>query len=213
MAEKLMTPEFRMSYAWLLQPKKNKQDETKKAKYSGMIVLDKSLKSTRIFIAKLEKALLAASLEKHGKVIPKSKLKHWPIKDGDDGDAEGEVNPAHEGCWCINASSNRKPQVIDRKGRELLDEEEVYSGMWCKATIHCWGWDNPASGKGVSVDLDNVMKTKDDEKLGGSGTKAEDDFADELEDGDDDEEDDDEDEKPVRKPVKKSKKSSDDDLL
>ena len=187
MAEKLMTPLFRASYAHLLKPKLRKDaKEGDTPKYSVLIPIKKTSKEGKIFLAKLEKAMLAASLEKHGKAIPKNKLKHWPIRDGDEENEDGEVDPNHAGHWCINASSRRKPQVINKKGDVLLDEEEVYSGMWCRATIAAWAWDNPTGGKGVSIDLHNLIKMKDDEKLGGGAAPATSDFEDLISDDEDD---------------------------
>lgn len=183
MADKLMTPVFRASYANLLKPKQRKDAKPDDApKYSVLIVLSKKLNTTKVFLAKLEKAMLAASLEKHGKPIPKNKLKHWPIRDGDEENEDGDVDPNLAGCWCINASTKRKPQVVDKKGELLTSEDEVYSGAWFMATVRPWAWDNVTGGKGVSIELNNLLKDRDDDSLAGGTSKATDDFADHISD-------------------------------
>jgi len=192
MAEKLMTPEFRGSYCNLIKAKHRKNPKPgDEPKYSILIVIPK--KKYPKWIASLEKNMLAAGQEKFGKPIPKNKLKHWPIRDGDEENEDGEVDENHAGCWCISVSTRRKPNVIDKKNRKLIDEEEVYSGAWYRATIRPWAWDNPEGGKGISIELHNVLKTKDDDRLGGGVSKAEDDFADELDDDASEAEDDEDD--------------------
>lgn len=181
MADKLMTPEFRGSYCNLLKPKVRKGAKPgDDPKYSMLIVLSKTDKSAKVFLAKLEKEMLAASLEKHGKPIPKAKLKHWPIRDGDEENEDGEVDPTLAGHWCISINTKRKPNVIDTKNRKLIDDEEVYSGAYYRVTIRPWAWDNVEGGKGVSIELHNVLKTKDGDRLSGGVSKAEDDFKDHI---------------------------------
>lgn len=181
--ETLKSPLFRGSFVYLAKPRtQDRDDGTESEKYQMTLVLPKGKKSTKEFIGNLEKLLLKTAKEKHGDV-PKNKLKHWPIKDGDNHD-----NEQFAGHWLIQASSNFKPSVIDTNGDELTTEDELYSGAWYKAKISAWAWANKKSGKGVSVNLESAIKMKDDKRFGG-GSDAKDDFADEVsesEDGDED---------------------------
>jgi len=183
MGNKIITPEFRGSYCNLLTPRAPNPESD--PVYSILIVLPKKSADTKRFIKQLEKEIAAASLEKHGKVIPASKLKHYPIKDGDDEEDDG-----FHGHWLVRASNSRKPEVIDRKRNTLFEEEDVYSGAWYRVTVDVWAWDNPVGGKGCSINLRNVLKVKDDEPFT-SRAKAEDDFNDVLDDDDAEDDDDD----------------------
>ncbi len=170
----LKTPMFRGSFVNLHKPRK-RDEASDKEQYSIMIVLPKAKPSTKDFIAKLQKMITEASAEKHGAPgLPKNKLKHYPIKDGDDMDHE-----QFHGHWCINAASNFKVHCVDEHLEDLTTGEELYSGAWYKVKISAWAWTNPKSGKGVSINLESVIKLKDDTRIGG-GSNAKDDFADDA---------------------------------
>ncbi len=196
----IKTPLFRGSFVNLAKARARENDDGTpgKEQFSMLIVVPKGKKSTRLFIEELSGILLTCAQEKHGSAITQKRLKHWPIKDGD----ESEKEQFH-GHYLINAASNFKPSVIDANGDELTTGEELYSGAWYKAKISPWAWANKKGGKGVSVNLESAIKIKDDDRFGG-GSKASDDFADEV-GGDSDE--DGEDEKPAK--AKKKKPVSD----
>lgn len=177
---KLKTPIFRGSYVHLLKPRKNKAKPLEAGKYQITIVLPKNKPETKAFIKELEKAFTAAMIEKFGKAIPFNVIKHYPIKDGDLPNEDGDTNEAHAGCWVITASNSYKPHTIGLDGQDLLEESEVYSGAWYRATVGVYAWKHEESkGKGVSVDLKSVIKIKDDGRFGG-GSRANEDFADDL---------------------------------
>ncbi len=177
----LKTPLFRGSFVNLAKPRKRDEDSDKE-QYSIMICLPKKEQSTKAFMLELEKAIQQVSAEAHGKAIPKERLKHYPVKNGDDFE-----NEDFHGFWCINAASNFKPSCIDVNGDELLTADELYSGAWYKVKISPWGWNNPKSGKGVSINLESAIKMKDDKRIGG-GSNAKADFAEDVDStgGDDD---------------------------
>ena len=65
-----------------------------------------------------------------------------------------------------------------------MDEDEIYSGMWALVSVTFFGYD-VSGNRGVAVGLNNVMKYKDDERLGGRSS-ADSDFADiDMEEDDD----------------------------
>lgn len=165
---KLITPVFRGSFVTLVKARSIEEGQT--PKYSILAPLSKTNKEATAFIAKLRAEIARVVLAKFGKAIPEKALKHFPIRDGDTMEQEGFA-----GHWCISASNKFKPGVVDGAGNKLFSEEDLYSGAWYRASISVWAWSHKTGGKGVSINLDNVLKTKDDEKIGG-GTKAEDDF-------------------------------------
>jgi hypothetical protein len=175
------TPLFRGSFVNLIKPRKgDKDDPNSKETYQILIPLKKDSPATKAFIKELLACIAKASAEKHGQAIPPKRLKHFPVKDGDTFD-----NEEFHGFWCIRAASNFKPSVVSVSGDPLLTTDEVYSGAWYKAKLSAWGWNNPKSGKGVSLNIESAIKMKDDARIGG-GSNAADDFKDDITEGGDD---------------------------
>ena len=83
----------------------------------------------------------------------------------------------------FNASSTRKPQIVDRHVQPILDQEEVYSGCYCNVSINFFAFAKEGN-KGIAAGLNNIQKIRDGERLAG-GSTAEDDFE-ALDDDDDD---------------------------
>jgi hypothetical protein len=79
----------------------------------------------------------------------------------------------------INVSTKQRPGVVKPNGGGVLpimDENEIYSGCFVRATISPYGYDQKGN-QGVSFGLGNVMKVRDGERRGGRPT-AENEFAD-----------------------------------
>lgn len=145
-------------------------------KYMTNVLIPKSEKKT---IKALEQAIEAAKkagvVSKWGGKEPK-KL-DMPLHDGDD--KEDDVYQDH---FYINAKCNTRPGVVDKNKNPIVDEEEMYSGVWAFVSVTFYAYD--ASGnRGVACGLNNLMKFKDDDHLGGR-VSADSDFAD-IDDVDD----------------------------
>lgn len=169
--------EVRFSYAHVFEPRQS--DNGGDAKYSVCILIPK----TATAILDMVKEAIAGAEEKGktskwvGKIPAKRNI---PLRDGD----EEEKGPEYEGMYFLNASSKTKPGVrVLENGKvvEALDQEDFYSGCWGAVTVNFFPYDS-SGNKGVGVGLNNVIKTRDDERLAGGAT-AEQDFAD-LGDGD-----------------------------
>lgn len=169
----IITPPFVGSYVTLVKPRAI--EEGKEAKYSINCVLKKKDPETIKLIKKLEAAFNASMIATFGKAIPFTSCKHYPIRDGDKPNEDGDVDDLTKGCWVIYASSKFKPGVIDQRGQKLFSEEDLYSGAIYRAALTTWAWKHATGGKGVSINLDNVMKMKDGTRIGG-GRAAEADF-------------------------------------
>jgi len=165
------TPEFRGSYVHLAKP--SKIDEDSDPRYSILIVLDEDDDDQMDYLESLEDWIQEVAEEEWGDVPKRLKM---PIREGGDFDSDD-----FEGKVVLNVSSARKPGIVDSE-LEAIDEmdqaQELYSGAWYKVSIRPYAWNHKTGGKGVSFALDNVMKIRDDEPLGGSAPRAEDDFAD-----------------------------------
>lgn len=164
--------EVRFSYCKLFKPA---ADKNGKLKYSVAVLIPKKDKAT---IAMAEAAIDAA--------MQLGKDKKWggriPAKCGSplrDGDEERPDDENYEGMMFFNCSSERKPGVcILENGSvvEALDEEDVYSGCWGCVTVNFFPYDS-SGNRGVGAGLNNVIKTRDGDRLSG-GTSAASDFAD-----------------------------------
>lgn len=156
----------RLSYTHVFN--KFSPDGDGEGKFMTNILIPKSEKKTIEAIKKaIEAAKKAAIVAKWGGKEPK-KL-DLPLRDGDD--KEDEVYEDH---FYLNAKSNTRPGVVDKKCVSIVDEEEVYSGVWAVVSVTFYGYD-VSGNRGVACGLNNIMKYKDDEHLGGR-VSAESDF-------------------------------------
>lgn len=177
---RIKTGVVRFSYAHVFEP--HAIAEGTEPKYSVTLLLDKDDESCKKTVAEINKAIKDIyEVEKTGKFKGK-KLDaiRKPLRDGDE---EHGDDPTYQNCWFINTSCKTAPGVIDRAGRPL-DEETFYSGCYGKASFSLCAYNN-AGNIGVGAFLNNLLKTKDGEKLAGK-VSANSDFADDLEDEDED---------------------------
>ena len=161
-----------ISYAYLTEPRRDEDD--KPAKYSTSFLIPKSDVKT---LTNIKKAINAAAqlgqTDKWGGKLP-SQLKH-PLRDGDaEADEKGEE---YRGHFFLNATSIRKPRIVDFQIRDILDPDEIYSGCKCRLSLNFYPY-NTNGNKGVAAGLNNVQKIEDGEPLGGAKSRAEDDFSD-----------------------------------
>lgn len=171
---KFITGEVRLSYAHLFTPQVPQNGG--EAKYGTAILIKKTDTKT---LAKIKAAIDfvkadPASIQKWGGKVP-NPLK-TPVRDGDE---ERPDSPDYKGCYFMNASSKRKPGIIGLDGLEIFDSTEVYSGCYCRVSINLFAFSN-SGNKGIGAGLNNVLKVKDGENLGGAPESAEEDFADIL---------------------------------
>lgn len=175
---KVVTGKVRFCYCNVFEPRAmNEGDEPK---YSVCLLIKKDDEKT---LAKINNAIEAAKnaykaklADRSGKVPSNIKT---PLRDGD---IDRPDDPAFEGHYFINASSNRKPGLVDVDLNAILEKSDFYSGCYGRASLNFYGYNVPGS-KGIAAGLNNLQKTSDGEPLSG-GASAEADFA-EMEDDDD----------------------------
>lgn len=181
-AQKVVTGEVRLSFARLFEPHASGDD--KEAKYSVMILVPKTDTRTIAAIERAQKAALEAGKAKpFGGTVPRV----WKntFRDGDE-EYDTSENPEMAGMMFMTISSKADypPGLVDRALRPIVDRSELYSGCYARVSMRAFPF--AAQGnKGVSFGLNNVQKLRDGEPLGGTGTKAEEDFE-ALDDLDDD---------------------------
>ena len=179
MDTQVVTGEVRFSYEHVFAPHAAKAGEQEK--YSLTILVDKTDKKTLKMIEAATKAAIEEGRgDKLGNKIPAS-LK-VPLRDGDIDRPEAEEC---EGMMFINCNSNRKPGIIDSKGKEIIDPEQVYSGCYGKVDVNFYPYKTDNGSKGIACGLNNIMKTRDGEMLSGTGRSAAQAFGFEAEEDDD----------------------------
>lgn len=174
---KVITGKVRFSYLHVFEPWSIEEGQEKK--YTVSLIIKKDDKAT---LGKINKAINAAkelAKAKYGGKLPaKFKL---PLNDGDIDRPEDE---AYAGCYFVNANCKTKPGVVDRDCNPILDQDEIYSGCYGRASITFYPFE-VSGNKGIACGLNNIQKLKDGEPLGGR-VAAEVDFADGYEDDEDD---------------------------
>lgn len=165
--------EVRFSYTAVFQPKKN--DDGTPSKYGVCIIIPKEDTETVNLVKEaIDAAKQRGKMEKWGGKIPanvKSCLR--------DGDIDREDDESFAGCYFLNASSRNKPGVKvleDGVVSDALDEEDFYSGCYGAVTLDFFPYES-SGNKGVGAGLNNVIKTRDGDRLSG-GRSADEDFAD-----------------------------------
>lgn len=163
--QKIVTPEFRVSYPHVF---KTNSIKGSKPKYSVTMLFKKSSD-----LSTIKEAIKNAKIAKYG-----PNKSDWPedletpVLDGDSkkyADKEG-----YKGHWAIKASTgeDQKPGVYgpdagpDGKVQPITDPSEFYPGCYAKAYVYAYVWDNEF-GQGVGFILDHVQKIKDGKSFGG----------------------------------------------
>lgn len=168
----------RLGYVHLMEPWAPQGDNNPKYMATPLIPKDEA-KTIKAIKQAIETAKQKGIVDKWSGKEPK-KL-GMPLKDGDEKDDE-----VFAGHYYLNAKSKSRPQVVDRNNAPIVDDEDVYSGMWALVAVNFWPYDMGAN-RGVGVSIENVKKVKDDERFGGGRRSAESDFGGiELDDDDDD---------------------------
>lgn len=170
---KVLLKNVRASYAHVFEPQAM-TGSSEKPKYSVSIILPKDNASVESVKAAIKAAYeLGIQTTWHGK---KPKNFQNPLHDGDE---EKDDDEAYQNAYYLNAKSSTKPGVVKRvngKNVTIDNEEEFYSGCWMYATVTFYPY-SFAGKDGVGVGLDNILKIKDGDYLGGRSS-AENDFAD-----------------------------------
>jgi hypothetical protein len=168
----VVTNPVRLSYERLLKP--GKGPSSTEEKYSVTLLIPKSDTSTIQRInAGIQAAIQSALTAKWNGVKPA--VLPTPIHDGDGVKQDGTPYGAEcKGCYVLTASSSTRPGVVDVNCNPIIDQTQVYSGMYGRVSLDFFGYFNSGK-KGVGAGLSNVQKTADGDPLSGRAS-AEDDF-------------------------------------
>ena len=169
---KVVTGKVRFCFCHVFEPSAMDGQPEESAKYSVCVIIPKDDEKT---ISKIKKAVEAAKAvgkakiaDKNGKIPSTIKL---PLRDGDE---ERSDDPAFENAYFLNATSNRKPTIVDRNLDPIMDQDEFYSGCYGRISLNAFAF-NASGNKGIAAGLQNIQKLEDGEMLAG-GSTAEEDF-------------------------------------
>ena len=172
----------RLSYTHLFNKFVPDGGSEKDGKYMTNVLIPKEEKETVKAIRQaIEAAKEAGIVSKWSGKEPK-KL-DMPLRDGEE--KENDDDGIYAGHFYVNAKSSTRPGVVDKNKTPIVDEDDIYSGIWAIMSVTFYAYDVNGN-KGVACGLNNVMKCKDGERLGGRSS-AESDFADVEFDNEDDE--------------------------
>lgn len=188
---KMNIGEVRFSYCHLFTPEAVSDGADKK--YSVSVIIPKT--NTQL-IAGIKQCINAAYQQGLASRWKGRKPAAWknPLRDGD---TERPDDESYANSYFINVTSRTKPGIVKRmtvggvtKLVEVTNEEDVYSGCYGYVSVNFFPFAN-AGNNGVACGLNNVLKTKDGEFLGGRSSALTD-FGDLLDDlpGDQENEDD-----------------------
>ncbi|HEY8464208.1 MAG TPA: DUF2815 family protein [Bacillota bacterium] len=170
----VVTGKVRLSFVHLFQPYANPNGG--EPKYSTMILLPKSDTATKARIDAAIQAAITAGVSSRWNGVRPPQLA-IPIYDGDGSRPSDGMpfSPECKGHWVFTASSKQAPQIVDVGLNPIINQSEIYSGVYARVSVQFFPYANSGK-KGIGCGLGNVQKLEDGEPLGGR-TSAADDFA------------------------------------
>lgn len=164
MTDNVRTPEFRVSFPFVLKPQQPKKAD-RDPKYSVVMLFKKGAD-----LSKLKAAVDAVLIDKYGSKEKIPKGLRMPFRD------QGEKEfPGYEaGAIFITATSKQRPGLVDQNVNDIFDETQFYAGCYAHATVRPFYYEAEGN-KGVAFGLQNVQKLRDGESLSGR-LKAADEF-------------------------------------
>jgi len=161
MGDKVMTPEFRVSFPSVFEARAFSEGQTKKFELTALFPAGTNLDAMKALAKQ-------AAVDKWGDKIPAGLRS--PFRDG----SEKPDLDGYEGTVFVKMTSLQKPGVVDQNVQPIIEPSEFYGGCYARASITAYAYDQMGN-KGVSFGLQNVQKLRDGDAFSGRG-KPEDDF-------------------------------------
>lgn len=172
-ANDVTTGKVRLSYVHLFKPCAFSAGSEEK--FSVTILLPKSDTATKARIdAAIEEAKRLGAADKWNGVVPP--ILATPVYDGD-GTRPSDGLPFGDECkghWVFTASSKADypPEVVDANMNPIIDQSQVYSGIYAKVCVTFFPYLFGGAKKGIGCALGPVMKVADGPALGGERLSA-----------------------------------------
>jgi hypothetical protein len=182
----LKTPVGRLSFPSLFKPKRDDKKPQDQWKYEATLIFPSGTD-----LSEIEKEIDRAATAEWGdkKPLMLKKMKSFPIKSNEKAtDMEGNVRGGYEDQdgFHVQFKSNSRPKVVGREkdpqtGQLLeLTPEEIFAGCYVRASYTTFASIHDEGGPFVYMALQNLQLIKEGEPFAGTRSKAEDDFADEM---------------------------------
>lgn len=157
------TGEVRLSYVNLFTPRANNPGEEPKYSLTALIPKSDTATMQRIY-ASVQAAIQKGVAAGYWTAAAQPDV---PIRDGDGLKPQsGEpYGPECKGHWVIALSSKQQQAIVDANMNPIMNQTEVYSGMYGRVHINFYPYSNKK--KGVGAGLGPVQKLRDGEPLGG----------------------------------------------
>lgn len=166
------TGEARLSYAHLFKPYAYQPGQEEKYQVTVLIPKTDTATMGRINAA-IEAAKQKGINDKWNGQCPP--ILNTPVYDGD-GVRPSDGLPFGAECrghWVFTASAKAEypPEVVDKMGNPIINQSEVYSGMYGRVNVTFFPY-MFGGKKGIGCGLGPVQKLRDGEALGGSMPSA-----------------------------------------
>jgi len=164
-ATTVTTGEARLSYTNLFQPFSNNPNS--EPKYSVTVLVPKSDAQTKLAIDRAIQVAIESGVNKNWNGVRPPMIAIC-VHDGD-GPRPSDGQPFGEECrghWVFTASSKKPPFVVDQNVQGIINQAEVYSGMYGRVSVNFFAY-NSNGKKGIGCGLNGVQKSRDGEALGG----------------------------------------------
>lgn len=168
--------EARLSYVHVFEPYAATPGQ--EPKYSATVLIPKANAAAKRQIDEAIEAAKQAGLQNRWNGQAPAMLA-TTLHDGDGFKQNGEAyGPECKGHWVLNcnANTNHPPKVVNLARQPIIDQSEVYSGIYGWVNINFYPYLN-AGKKGIGCGLNSIMKTRDGEPLGGSAPSVDEAFA------------------------------------
>lgn len=153
----------RFSYLHWAEPKETPSGDLK---FSASILIPKDDKENLAAIDQAIKDATKKGVEDNKFSRAQAKSLRLPLRDGSEEHESGARGKEYDGHFFLNANSNRQPGTVDEKRQPIIDVNDFYSGCFGHAHVNFFPY-NTAGNRGIGVGLNNLMKTKDGDRLDG----------------------------------------------
>lgn len=168
--QNVVTGRVRLSYEHLFAPYAHQQGA--EPKYSTTILVPKSDISTKQRIDAAINATVQEGIQSKWNGVRPPVLA-IPVYDGD-GVRPSDGMPFGDECkgnWVFTASSKQAPEVVDINLNPVIDQTQVYSGIYARVSVRFFPYASNGK-KGVGCGLGPVQKLEDGEPLSGHVSAA-----------------------------------------
>ena len=178
MATKILTGKVRFSYVHVFKPKPS--DDGGEPKFSTVLLISKKDQKTLDAIKAAIEEAKKKGIDKFGGKIPVN-LKN-PLRDGNTDPPGGNPRPELMGMYFITATTTDRPVVVDENRQDIIDQSQIYSGCYGRASITFAAYNHKSGGKGIGAYLNGLQKLADGEPLGFVKESADAMFSDDVDD-------------------------------